>query len=212
MTSYFINEESERLFAFYPEWKQTQLIRYAKELGYKIHVTKCPCPQILYYYSKKYHPNIVNDPLIARDDYINVLTVEFIGKRPQSIFSGNVIYLRGIFEVGPIEYKSQTLTLFFDNKYSDELFFVETEDERVYASVFTKENDEGVSVMWIKYGDKYDELYMLSPEMVERIKSFVNSIIEPSYLTEERRKLMEEQRMMRRKYYDSLRKRMKGSK
>lgn len=205
MTSYFINEESERLFTFYPEWKQTQLIRFAKELGYKIQVTKCPCPQIMYYYSEKYHPNIVNDPLIARDDYINVLNVEFIGKRPQSIFSRNVIYISGVFEVGPIAYKSQTLTLYFDSKYSNKLFYVETEDERVYATIFTKENEEGVSEMWIKFGDKYDEFYMLSPEMTEKLKSFVKSIIEPSHLTEKRR-------MMRRKYYDSLRKRMKGGK
>ncbi len=178
MTSYFVNEESERLFAFYEEWKKPQLLRFAQELGYKIQVAKAPCPQIAYFYSKKYHPQVVDDPTKSRDNFINVLQVYFIGKMLQPIFNrtSGVSYKCGIFEVCPVNYRSQTMMLYLDNTDIKSLFFVQTKDQRVYANIFRKENNEGELNTWIEFGGRIHEFYKLSPEVVQRIQNLESEL------------------------------------
>ena len=178
MYDYYIDKESERLFGFYPKWKQKQLLKFAEEVGFKIQVTKTPCPQIMYFFSEKYHPQNVNNPLLARDDYINILMVHFIGKEPQSIFPKTVRYKQGIYEICPITYKSQKTMLYFDNYYNDFLFFVEANDKRVYATIFTKEKENGETVMWIEFADEVHEFYILPLEVVHRLENFVNELID----------------------------------
>ncbi len=178
MTSYFVDKESEKLFDFYPEWKQIQLMRFAKELGFKIQVSKTPCPQILYFFSEKYHPQNVNNPLLARDDYINIFMVSFIGKKPQSIFPQNVRYKQGVYKICPIMYKSQVLMLYFENIHNNILFFVEAEHKRVYATIFTIDRENGVTKMWIEFEGMIHEFYVLPPDVVQRLKNCVNELID----------------------------------
>ncbi|MBR5653860.1 MAG: hypothetical protein IKX22_07235 [Prevotella sp.] len=178
MTSIFIDEESETLFDYYEEWKRPQLLRYAQELNYKIQVIKTPCPQINYFYNKKYHPHIVNNPLYGRGDHINVLQIWFIGEKSQPLLSKKVRYKIGVFKICPVTYNSKKTMLYVENTYDGSFFFVETEDKIVYATIYIKKNEEGEPIMWIEFTGQYHEFYILPPEEVRIVREFVNELID----------------------------------